>query len=108
MMASLSRRVLLLVSLAWLVAGFLALGCRKPPDPSPGEAVSGPLLFRDETDRLGLTFRHDPGPIGQHLMPQIMGSGGAFLDFDGDGRLDIYLVHNGGPKGKKNQLFHQR
>lgn len=40
-------------------------------------------------------------------MPQIMGSGAAFLDYDGDGKLDIYLIHNGGPHGAKNQLFHQ-
>src|SRR5205823_3808862 len=33
--------------------------------------------------------------------------GCAFLDL-GDGRLGIYLLHNGGPKGKKNQLFRQR
>src|SRR5262249_50342108 len=33
--------------------------------------------------------------------------GCAFFDFDGDGRLDLYLLHNGGPKGAKNQLFHQ-
>jgi hypothetical protein len=41
-------------------------------------------------------------------MPQIMGSGAALLDIDNDGRLDVYLIHNGGPKSaSKNRLFRQ-
>ncbi len=40
-------------------------------------------------------------------MPEIMGSGCALFDYDNDGRLDIYLVQNGGPDGPRNQLFHQ-
>ena len=41
-------------------------------------------------------------------MPEHIGSGAALFDYDNDGRLDIYLVQNGGPKsGSKNQLFHQ-
>src|SRR5262245_66312599 len=37
-----------------------------------------------------------------------MGSGGALFDCDNDGRLDIYLVQNGGPKSSsKNRLFRQ-
>ena len=33
--------------------------------------------------------------------------GAAVLDFDGDGRLDIYLLNNGGPKGAANRLYRQ-
>lgn len=41
-------------------------------------------------------------------MPSQMGSGGALLDYDNDGRLDIYLVQHGGPGSKAiNRLFHQ-
>jgi hypothetical protein len=36
-----------------------------------------------------------------------MGSGVALFDFDGDGLLDVYLLNNGGPKGRPNQLFRQ-
>jgi len=61
----------------------------------------------DVTDRVGLHFQHDAGTTGDYFMPQIMGSGGAVLDFDNDGRLDVYLVHNAGPQsGSRNQLFH--
>src|SRR5205807_3547233 len=64
--------------------------------------------FEDVTSAVGLDFVHDPGPTDDYFMPQSMGSGCAFLDFDGDGRIDIYLLHQGGPGGKKNQLFQQQ
>jgi hypothetical protein len=80
-------------------------GCRDAgPQPSP----AGPLLFQDVTAQVGLSFVHDAGQPGDYFMPQIVGSGVALFDFDNDGRLDIYLVHNAGPSSKStNRLFHQ-
>ncbi|HUR44289.1 MAG TPA: CRTAC1 family protein [Candidatus Saccharimonadales bacterium] len=41
-------------------------------------------------------------------MPDQVGSGVALFDFDRDGRLDVYLVQNGGTNHPApNQLFHQ-
>jgi hypothetical protein len=38
-----------------------------------------------------------------------MGSGAALLDFDNDGRFDLYFVQNAGPNSTaRNKLFHQR
>ena len=54
-----------------------------------------------------MDFVHDTGPSGGYRMPEIMGSGCALFDFDNDGRLDVYLVQNGGPGGPRNQLLHQ-
>jgi hypothetical protein len=62
----------------------------------------------DITAESGLNFVHDAGPTGSYFVPQIIGSGAALFDFDNDGRLDIYLIQNGGPKsGSTNRLFRQ-
>jgi hypothetical protein len=93
-----------------LLASSLPLGCRHPGEATgdPDEAA-GPAWFEDVTEWVGLQFVHDAGPVGSYFMPQIMGSGAALLDMDGDGRLDLYLVHNAGPKSKStNRLFRQR
>lgn len=90
-----------------LLLGSLVLGCNSAqPDQSEIEPVP-PAWFEDITEKSGIRFVHDAGPAGNHFMPQIMGSGAALFDFDNDGRLDIYLVQNGGPDGAKNQLYHQ-
>src|SRR5690242_3787776 len=91
-----------------LLAALFA-GCDRPAATTPATApASEPPWFEDVTEKLHLEFTHDCGPVTpEFFMPQSMGSGCAFLDFDGDGRLDIYLLHQGGTGGKKNQLFKQ-
>src|SRR5437879_3477916 len=74
--------------------------------PEPDQQ-DGPQWFEDVTEKSGLDFIHDAGPTDSFFMPQALGSGAALFDFNGDGKLDIYLLHNGGPNGKKNQLFQQ-
>jgi hypothetical protein len=93
------RRLLLLSALA-----ALGPGCH-PAEPQPADAV--PQWFADVAAERGLDFVHDAGPTGSYFMPQVMGSGAALFDFDGDGRIDILLLQSGGPKGAKNCLFHQ-
>jgi hypothetical protein len=88
----------------------LSIGCngsRVSISASPESA--DPLWFEDVTASVGLHFQHDPGPIDDtYFLPQIMGSGAAFFDFDNDGRLDIYLLQNGGPNSTStNRLFRQ-
>jgi hypothetical protein len=62
--------------------------------------------FVDVTDDVGMDFVHDAGDLGRLWQPQIHGSGVAIFDYDGDGRLDIYLLNFGGPDSKSiNRLY---
>lgn len=54
------------------------------------------VRFVDRTDRAGIAFRHENSATDEKYMVETMGAGGGFLDYDGDGDLDIYLV-NGAP-----------
>jgi hypothetical protein len=96
------------LGLSLLGLGALGAGCRQPPTPAHAPPA-GPPWFEDVTERVGLDFVHDAGPVDdRYFMPQQVGSGAALFDFDGDGRLDVLLLQNGGPKGKKNGLYRQR
>jgi hypothetical protein len=48
--------------------------------------------FRDAARESGLRFQHFTGATGQYYLPEIMGSGVALFDYDGDGDLDVFLV----------------
>jgi hypothetical protein len=92
--------------LALAVGAFGPASQRNRP-PGGETADAGLSWFVDVTEEVGLNFVHDAGPVGSYFMPQQVGSGAALFDYDGDGRLDVYLLQNGGPAGKKNQLFRQ-
>jgi enediyne biosynthesis protein E4 len=49
--------------------------------------------FTDVTATAGIRFKHQNGSFGKKYLPETMGSGGAFLDADGDGKQDILLVN---------------
>ena len=48
--------------------------------------------FQEIGRESGLDFYHFTGATGQFYLPEIMGSGVALFDYDGDGDLDIFLV----------------
>ncbi len=52
------------------------------------------VRFTDITARSGITFRHVNGAFGKKLLPETMGSGVAFLDYDKDGKPDLLLVNS--------------
>jgi hypothetical protein len=59
------------------------------------EAVNVPAVrFTDITQRAGIKFTHVNGAFGKKLMPETMGSGVAFLDYDKDGKPDLLFVNS--------------
>ena len=75
----------------------------KTPPPEIGPAlvrqtthgVQAPAVrFTDITRAAGIGFQHVNGAFGQKLLPETMGSGVAFLDYDNDGRQDLLFVNS--------------
>jgi enediyne biosynthesis protein E4 len=64
---------------------------RKPPAPSP--QFPSPISFTDMMRKSGIRFRHLASPTSQKYLVEAMGSGVALLDYDNDGRLDIFFAN---------------
>ena len=56
-------------------------------------AVESTVQFVNVTESAGVPFRHIHGGIGKRYFIETMGPGCAFLDYDGDGNLDIYALN---------------
>jgi hypothetical protein len=51
--------------------------------------------FVEVTTSAGIDFRHENGSSPEKHLPETMGGGGVFFDYDNDGWLDIFLVNGG-------------
>ncbi len=56
-------------------------------------APASPVTFADATTPSGITFVHNNGAAGQKYLPETMGAGGAFVDVNNDGNLDIVVIN---------------
>jgi hypothetical protein len=99
--------VLLIAVLAAAAAGLILLLNRKP---SPGKTSVASLQapeareistrdlpaakFTEITAAAGVQFVHNNGAYGDKLLPETMGGGVAFLDFDGEGDQDLLFVNS--------------
>ena len=79
------------------VAGFPLDAFAAAPATSPG------FRLADVTAQAGIHFRHNSGAYGGKLLPETLGSGCAFLDYDRDGWQDILLVNGSDWPGHKRE-----
>lgn len=59
----------------------------------PAESVPS-VRFTDITQSSGIRFSHFNGATGEKLLPETMGGGVAFLDYDGDGDQDLLFINS--------------
>ena len=52
-----------------------------------------PVRFADVTKAAGIAFAHTNGAFGKKYLPETLGAGAAFLDYNNDGRQDVLLVN---------------
>src|SRR5208282_812373 len=69
------------------------------------------IQFRDITAQAGIHFVHNNGAFGKKYLPETMGSGCAFIDYDNDGWPDILLINSEDWPGHKRsdstlKLYH--
>src|SRR6201989_1907949 len=67
------------------------------PSPSPSATPprpSGPIEYTDVSAQAGIHFKHNSGAFGKKYLPETIGAGCAFLDYDNDGWPHILLVNS--------------
>ena len=67
------------------IALAVALGAARPN--------ASEVTFRDVTQQAGIRFVHNNGAFGKKYLPETLGPGVAFIDYDNDGWPDIFLVN---------------
>src|SRR4030088_1085614 len=79
-----SLSTMLVLALAVVLVGQTGIGAA--PE-------SSALQFRDVTRQAGLRLVHNNGAFGRKFLPETMGPGVAFIDYDNDGWPDIFLLN---------------
>lgn len=105
------------VALAAIAVGLFFVAFTRAGAPQPQRSStssptpSSSVTFRDVTRQAGIQFKHDNGAFGKKWLPETLGPGVAFIDYDNDGWPDIFLV-NGmdwpghGNKRSTPKLYH--
>ncbi|MFZ0805211.1 MAG: CRTAC1 family protein [Candidatus Sulfotelmatobacter sp.] len=91
-------------SFLWGMAGVASLAQLPGARALAAQAPSSPgFRFTDVTHPAGIQFQHNSGAFGGKFLPETLGSGCAFLDYDGDGWQDILLINGADWPGHKKQ-----
>ena len=64
-----------------------------PDLPAKAVAEIPDATFTDITTSSGISFKHFNGATGEKLLPETMGGGVAFLDYDADGAPDLLFIN---------------
>ncbi|HLW79721.1 MAG TPA: VCBS repeat-containing protein, partial [Terriglobia bacterium] len=81
------------VAADWYYQHRRPVGPQSPVAVPSGAPVAFPVQFVDVTQQAGLVFQHNSGAFGKKYLPETLGSGCAFFDFDNDGWLDVLLIN---------------
>ena len=73
--------------------GILLCLMNSPIDTATPERAA--ITFTEQTATAGIHFTQSNGATGKKYLPETMGAGGLFFDYDHDGNLDIFLVNSG-------------
>jgi hypothetical protein len=65
------------------------------PSPWPTIDAAGPLFEEVPPSASGIAWKHDNAMSVSRYLPETMGPGVAFLDYDNDGWMDVFLVNSG-------------
>jgi enediyne biosynthesis protein E4 len=77
-----------------LLLSSLAPGLQLPTRAENGNG-GGALFEEVPAAKSGITWAHDNAMSDERYLPETLGPGGAFLDYDNDGWMDVYLVNYG-------------
>jgi hypothetical protein len=75
------------ISICLIAAAMLSAIAILPQTPAPS------IQFTDVTKSAGITFTHYTGAFGQKYLPETLGPGVAFIDYDGDGWQDLFFTN---------------
>ena len=76
-----------------LLAGFALTAVAAASAVNGGPTATSAVIFRDVTQQSGIHFTHNNGAFGKKFLPETLGPGVAFIDYDNDGWPDIFLVN---------------
>ncbi len=98
--------VLMWLAVAILVTGGIWFANLRFAKPKVQEGIPA-ARFTNVTAEAGITFVHNNGAYGDKLLPETMGGGVAFFDFDNNGSQDLLFINSTWWPGRWRRTFHR-